>query len=61
MAIPQDFQIDRQRARQRFEKHAATAHESGFLARETANRMAERLDYIRFEPKQILDLGLRHR
>lgn len=57
MAIPQDFRIDRALVRRRFSRHAATADATGFLAREVASRMAERLDYIRCEPARILDLG----
>lgn len=57
MSIPADFSIDRRLARQRFARSAASADAAGFLAREVANRMAERLDYIRHEPVRILDLG----
>lgn len=57
MSIPADFSIDRHLARQRFARSAASADAAGFLAREVANRMAERLDYIRHEPVRILDLG----
>jgi len=60
MTIPQDFSIDRRLARQRFGRHAADADAAGFLAREVARRMAERLVYIRYEPKRVLDLGCGH-
>ena len=57
MSIPADFQLDRKRVRQRFNKSAATADQADFLAREVSRRMAERLDYIRITPQRILDLG----
>jgi malonyl-CoA O-methyltransferase len=60
MTIPQDFSIDRRLARQRFGRHAADADAAGFLSREVARRMAERLVYIRYEPKRVLDLGCGH-
>ncbi len=60
MTIPLDFSIDRRLARQRFARHAAEADAAGFLARAVARRMAERLDYIRYEPKRMLDLGCGH-
>jgi malonyl-CoA O-methyltransferase len=56
MSIPADFSLDRHLARERFSRHADDA-ETGFLAREVARRMAERLAYIRIEPSRILDLG----
>lgn len=57
MTIPTDFSLDRRLARQRFSRTAAKADATGFLAREVARRMAERLVYIRHEPTRILDLG----
>lgn len=56
MSIPADFSLDRDLARERFSRHADDG-ETGFLAREVSRRMAERLAYIRVEPKRILDLG----
>lgn len=57
MSLPQDFDIDRRVARRRFDRRALSAAASGFLGREVASRMAERLDYIRHTPTRILDLG----
>ncbi len=50
-----DFHLDRALLRQRFGRAAASAADP--LVREIARRMDERLDYIRIEPKRILDLG----
>lgn len=56
MTMP-DFQLDPRLVRRRAER-AATGYASvDALAREISRRMAERLDYIRIEPKRILDLG----
>ncbi|GAA5179790.1 methyltransferase domain-containing protein [Niveibacterium umoris] len=57
MTIPQDFSLDRRAIRARFGRSAAHADAAGFLAREVAQRMAERLAYIRHEPGRILDAG----
>ncbi len=60
MTIPLDFSIDRRLARQRFGQHAQDADAAGFLAREIAQRMAERLVYIKHAPTRLLDLGCGH-
>ncbi|WP_374601803.1 methyltransferase domain-containing protein [Niveibacterium sp.] len=57
MTIPQDFSLDRLAARRHFARSAPHADEAGFLAREVAQRMAERLTYIRHEPRRLLDAG----
>ncbi|BAL23329.1 methyltransferase domain-containing protein [Azoarcus sp. KH32C] len=57
MAIDQDFALDRPLLKRRFERAAATYDEVAVLAREVGRRMDERLDYIRIQPKRILDLG----
>jgi malonyl-CoA O-methyltransferase len=49
--------IDKQQARRAFERAAAAYDEVAVLQRETAQRMLERLDYIRHEPMVILDVG----
>ena len=51
------FSLDRALVKRRFARAAATYDEVAVLAREVARRMDERLDYIRVEPKRILDLG----
>ncbi|MFT4173586.1 MAG: methyltransferase domain-containing protein [Rhodocyclaceae bacterium] len=57
MSIPTDFDIDRRLVRARAARRAGQADEAGFLAREVAQRMAERLAYIKHEPARILDAG----
>ncbi len=49
--------IDKRGARQAFERAAAAYDEAAVLQREIADRMLERLDYVRLEPRTILDLG----
>lgn len=57
MAGDADFALDRTLLIRRFGRAAASCDEVAVLAREVARRMDERLDYIRIEPKRILDLG----
>ena len=52
-----DFSLDRALLRRRFARAAATTDGADVLAREVARRMDERLDYIRCEPRHVLDLG----
>ena len=52
-----DFQLDPQLVRRRAGRAAADYASVDTLAREISRRMSERLDYIRIEPKRILDLG----
>jgi malonyl-CoA O-methyltransferase len=49
--------IDKRQARRSFERAAAAYDEVAVLQRETAQRMLDRLDYIRHEPGLILDVG----
>jgi malonyl-CoA O-methyltransferase len=49
--------IDKSEARRAFERAAAVYDQAAVLQREIADRMLERLDYIRIEPRIILDLG----
>ncbi|MBK1719731.1 malonyl-ACP O-methyltransferase BioC [Thiocystis violacea] len=49
--------IDKRRARLGFERAAADYDSVALLQREIADRMLERLDYVRLEPQRILDLG----
>jgi malonyl-CoA O-methyltransferase len=51
------FHLDRGVLKRRFARAAATTDGADPLAREIARRMDERLDYIRVEPKRVLDLG----
>ena len=57
MAAAKEFALDRRLLIRRFGRAAATYDQVSVLAREVARRMDERLDYIRVEPKRILDLG----
>ncbi len=49
--------IDKRQARRAFERAAACYDEVAVLQRETAQRMLQRLDYIRYQPGVILDVG----
>lgn len=49
--------IDRSKARLSFEKAAVSYDEAAVIQREIGNRLLERLEYIRFEPRRILDVG----
>ncbi len=49
--------IDKAAARRSFERAAAGYDGVAVLQRETANRMLERLEYIRLTPRRVLDLG----
>lgn len=55
-----DFTLDPDCVRRHFSEAAATINGADFLAREVSSRMAERLDYIRLDPRNILDLGCGH-
>ena len=56
MSAP-DFQLDPRLVRRRAGRAATGYSGVDTLAREISRRMAERLEYIRIEPKRILDLG----
>lgn len=60
MNTASDFQLDHALIRRRFSACADQVQTNDFLAREISSRMAERLDYIRLEPKRMLDLGCGH-
>lgn len=49
--------VDRQQVVRRFSNVAENYPAGDFFAREIDRRMQERLDYVRVEPKRILDLG----
>ncbi|EUC16746.1 malonyl-CoA O-methyltransferase [Burkholderia sp. YR290] len=48
---------DSRRLRKIFDRRAATFNDVAFLPREIAQRMSERLDYIKVNPAQVLDAG----
>lgn len=49
--------IDKQQARISFEQAAPQYDEAAFLQREIADRMLDRLQFIRMQPSRILDVG----
>lgn len=49
--------VDRSFVRRRFDRAAAAYGSSDFLIREIDRRMQARLDYVKLQPKYILDLG----
>ena len=49
--------IDKEQARRAFERAAARYDEVAVLQREIGRRMLERLDYVRLQPRVILDAG----
>src|SRR5262245_55262870 len=46
-----------QTVRRQFDRRAAGLTQHGFLLREIAGRLADRLDYIRLAPRRIVDVG----
>ncbi len=53
----QAYQLDKHRARLAFERAADSYDEAALLQREVGARMVERLDYVRLNPKYIIDIG----
>jgi malonyl-CoA O-methyltransferase len=49
--------IDKRRARRAFEAAAEGYDLAAVLQREIADRLLERLDYVRLQPERVLDLG----
>ena len=56
MTAPAQF-VDQRQVRRNFARAAATYDQVAVLQREVGSRMLERLDYVRIEPKRVLDLG----
>lgn len=54
---PQQFQVDKRQARRAFSKAADSYDKAAVLQHEIGKRMIGRLDYIKLEPKRILDIG----
>ena len=52
-----EFPIDKARARRAFERAAPGYDAAAVLQREIADRLLERLDYVRLDPRRVLDLG----
>jgi len=57
MSDVSQYGIDKQLVKASFDFSAARYDEVAVLQREVASRLIERLDYIRFTPQLILDLG----
>jgi malonyl-CoA O-methyltransferase len=57
MNNPQRVILLKQEVSRSFNKAASSYDESAFLQREVADRLLDRLDYIRIRPEVILDLG----
>lgn len=57
VAAPVGGFVDRDQVARRFGRAAASYREHDFLVREIDRRMHERLDYVRIEPRRMLDLG----
>jgi malonyl-CoA O-methyltransferase len=51
------FHIDKRRVRRSFDRAAADYDRVAVLQREVGNRLLERLDYIRLQPADIVDIG----
>lgn len=49
--------IDKRQVRRSFDRAASRYDEAAELQREIADRMIERLDYVRLEPRLVIDLG----
>ena len=56
-AMPGKFHLDRVRARRSFDLAADTYDEAAVLQREIGDRLVGRLDYIKLNPRRVLDLG----
>lgn len=52
-----EFSIDKQQARKAFSRAALNYDEAAILQHEIGNRVIQRLDYVKLEPKRILDIG----
>jgi malonyl-CoA O-methyltransferase len=50
-------QVDKRLVRQSFERAAGSYDAAAVLQREVADRMLERLDYIKLDPARVLDAG----
>ena len=52
-----DFRLDPRQARRAFERAARAGADAAVLQAEVERRMLERLDFVRLEPRRILDAG----
>jgi len=51
------YRLDKRQARAAFDRAAATYDAAAALQNEIGERMIERLDFIRMQPRRVLDLG----
>lgn len=57
MSRPDSFDLDKARVRESFARAASTYEEHAVLQREVQERMLGRLDWVRMQPEQVVDLG----
>ena len=55
--MPEDFVLDRAEVRRAFDRAAASYDAHAVLQREVCDRLLERLDFMKLNPQQILDMG----
>jgi malonyl-CoA O-methyltransferase len=55
--MPDEFHLDPAQVRKSFDKAARTYDQAAVVATEIRNRLLERLDIVKLQPKAILDLG----
>lgn len=55
--MPDEFHLDPAQVRKSFDKAARTYDQAGAVPTEIRNRLLERLDIVKLQPKAILDLG----
>lgn len=52
-----EFEIDKKQMRRAFSRAATSYDATAVLQREVCSRMLERLEYIKLQPKRVLDVG----
>ena len=57
MSEADDFRLDKARVRAAFARAADTYEEHAVLQREVQHRLLERLDWVKLQPRQVVDLG----
>lgn len=55
--LPDEFYLDPARVRRSFDQAAKTYDAAAVVPSEIRNRLLERLDYVKLQPKVVLDLG----
>lgn len=54
---PAEFALDKRQVRRSFDRAADSYDQAAFLQQEIGNRLVERLDLVRLQPEQIVDIG----